>query len=100
MAVPTDRKTKLTRGAGAEALTEAGFPTAEGTLATRASRGGGPKYRRYGSRVIYEWGDLLDWAQSRLSAPIRSTSELDIAGGRESRAGKVVMTRGQEIAGP
>jgi hypothetical protein len=47
------------------------------TLATRASRGGGPAYRRYGTRVVYRWGDLLAWAEARLSAPMHSTSEAD-----------------------
>lgn len=70
--VPVDPETRLTRRNGAAALTEAGFPTAPATLATLASRGGGPVYRRYG-------GDLLEWAQSRLGAPMRSTSEADAA---------------------
>lgn len=77
--VPVDPETRLTRRNGAAALTEAGFPTAPATLATLASRGGGPIYRRYGSRVVYRWGDLLEWAQSRLGAPMRSTSEADAA---------------------
>ena len=67
----------FTRRNAAAALTDAGFPTAPATLATLATRGGGPVYRRYGNRVIYRWSDLLDWAQSRLSAPMRSTSEAD-----------------------
>ena len=67
----------FTRRNAAAALTDAGFPTAPATLATLATRGGGPVYRRYGNRVIYRWSDLLDWAQSRLSAPMRSTSDAD-----------------------
>jgi hypothetical protein len=77
MAIPTDPEALLGRRDGADALTEAGYPTAEATLATKAVRGGGPIYRRYGHRVIYRWGDLLDWAQSRVSPPMRSTSEAD-----------------------
>jgi hypothetical protein len=77
--VPVDPETRFTRRNGAAALTEAGFPTAPATLATLASRGGGPVYRRYGSRVVYRWGDLLDWAGSRLGPPMRSTSETDAA---------------------
>ena len=76
---PNDPGALLSRRAAAEALTSAGYPTAVATLATRASRGGGPVYRRYGARVVYRWGDLLTWAQSRLSAPMRSTSEADAA---------------------
>ena len=56
MATPTDPETRLTRAAGAEALTEAGYPTATATLATLACRGGGPPYRLYGARVIYRSG--------------------------------------------
>jgi hypothetical protein len=75
--IPDNPDTLLTRRAGAAALTEAGYPTASATLATRASRGGGPAYRRYGPRVLYRWADLLTWAEARLSTPMRSTSEAD-----------------------
>ena len=44
MAISTDLDTLLTRAAVAEALTKAGYPTARATLATRATRGGGPPY--------------------------------------------------------
>ena len=60
MAIPVDPNALLGRREGAAALTEAGYPTAPATLATLASRGGGPVYRRYGNRVIYRWCDLLD----------------------------------------
>jgi hypothetical protein len=69
--------TLLTREATSNALTRAGFRVAPKTLATMATRGGGPPYRRFSSRALYRWGDVLDWAQSRLSAPRRSTAEAD-----------------------
>ncbi len=72
-----DRDTQLTRRDAAAALTQAGYPTASATLATLASRGGGPLYRRFGARAVYRWSDLIDWAASRLGPPIRSTSEVD-----------------------
>jgi hypothetical protein len=75
--VPNDPNTWLTRKATSSALTEAGFPVAEKTLATKATRGGGPPFRKFGPRALYQWGDTLQWAQSRLSAPMRSTSEPD-----------------------
>ncbi len=75
--------TLLSRRQAAAALTAAGFRTAPSTLDTLASRGGGPVYRRYGPRVVYAWADLLNWAQSKLSQPVRSTAELDVP-----RAGK------------
>ena len=67
--------TLLTRDAMAVALTAAGFPVKAKTLATKASRGGGPPYQLFGPRVLYRWGDAVAWAKSRLSAPRRSTSE-------------------------
>jgi len=65
----------LTRGATAAALTDAGYPTSPATLATKATRGGGPPFRRFGSRPLYRWRDALRWAQSRLGPLIGSTSE-------------------------
>ena len=76
--VPDDPEALLRREPAAEALTEAGFKTAPKTLATLASRGGGPRYRKYAKYPLYRWGDLLDRARSRLGPPIRSTSEIDV----------------------
>jgi hypothetical protein len=78
MALPTDLDTLLTRAALADALTKAGYPTARATLATRATRGGGPPYRRFGRVPLYRWGDAVEWAQSRLGPVVHSTSELDV----------------------
>jgi len=69
--------TLMTRDKGADALSTLGFPVSKATLATMASRGGGPIYRRFGKRVLYRWSDLVSWAESRCGAPIRSTSEAD-----------------------
>jgi hypothetical protein len=74
--VPINPDALLTRPKTGAGLREEGYPVADKTLATLASRGGGPPYRRFGSRVLYRWGDALDWARSRLSPPISSTSEL------------------------
>jgi len=68
--------TSLTRVQTADALKQAGFPISPATLSTMATRGGGPPYRNFGPRVLYRWGDALEWAQARLSKPRRSTSEL------------------------
>ena len=70
----------LRRDAVAAALTEAGYPVAPATLRALACRGGGPIYRRFGRAALYKWGDALAWAEARLSAPRRSTSESDAAG--------------------
>jgi hypothetical protein len=77
--VPHDPNTLLTRTQTGAALRDAGYPVADKSLATRASRGGGPPYRRFGARVLYRWGDALEWARSRLSPPLNSTSEADAA---------------------
>jgi hypothetical protein len=61
----------------AEALTAAGFPVTAATLATKASRGGGPPYRSFGRTPLYRWADALAWAEGRLSAPRCTTSEVD-----------------------
>ena len=69
----------LTREQAAAALTDAGFPIKAKTLATKATRGGGPLFQRFGSRPLYRWGNALEWAQTRLSKPVANTSELDAA---------------------
>ncbi len=67
----------LTRRDTAAALRAAGFPVAEKTLATKATRGGGPPYRTFGPRALYRWGDALAWAKDCMTPPRRSTSEAD-----------------------
>jgi hypothetical protein len=69
----------LTRSDTATALTAAGFPVKSATLATKATRGGGPPYRLFGTRPLYRWADALAWAQARLSPVVNSTSEADAA---------------------
>ena len=76
--IPEDLDAFLPRKETAAALTASGYPVAETTLATKATRGGGPVYRLFGRRPIYRWGDSLAWAQAKLSPPIRSTAELDV----------------------
>jgi len=77
MAIPTNPEIYLGRRETAEALTEAGFPTSPATLSTKATRGGGPPYSKYGPRALYRWGAALAWAQSRLTPAQRSTAEAD-----------------------
>jgi hypothetical protein len=67
----------IRRNECARILTSAGFPISPKTLATMASRGGGPPYHKFGRAVLYRWSDALAWAQSRLSPPRHSTSEVD-----------------------
>lgn len=66
----------INRVRAAEELTRLGYPTSKASLATLASRGGGPPYRIYSKTAIYTWREVLEWARARCSAPRRSTSEL------------------------
>lgn len=72
---PEDVDALLTRERVAEALTDRGFPIRPKTLATKATRGGGPPYSVFSGRALYRWGDALEWARSMTSPPRRSTSE-------------------------
>jgi hypothetical protein len=75
--IPNNTDALLTRDRTAEALIEAGYPIKAKTLATKATRGGGPPFRKFGPRALYRWADALAWAQGRLTAPHHSTSEQD-----------------------
>jgi hypothetical protein len=77
--ISDDLEARYDRATTAQKLTEAGFPVAKKTLETLASRGGGPLFQKFGSKPLYRWGDALDWARSRLSKPVRTTSELEAA---------------------
>jgi hypothetical protein len=72
---PHNPNSLLTRDATAAALTESGFPTSSKTLATMATRGGGPPFHRYGPRVLYRWSDALGWAEQRLGPAQQSTAK-------------------------
>ena len=59
MTIPNDPETLLRRRPSADGLTEAGYPISEKTLATMASRGGGPPFHLFGRYSLYWWGDLI-----------------------------------------
>ena len=59
-----------------------GISAKPATLAKYATLGGGPIFRRAGRFPVYDMQDLDDWAESRLSPPVRSTSELAVTGTR------------------
>lgn len=81
--IPNDENSLLRRLDTAAALTEAGFPVRPSTLATKATRGGGPPYHLFGRVPLYRWGDALDWAQRRLSPPVANTSAVGVSVARE-----------------
>lgn len=56
----------LTRKDAAMILTASGFPMSEATLATMATRGGGPPYHLFGKYALYSRDLLMDWARSRM----------------------------------
>jgi hypothetical protein len=85
-------ETKLDRQQAAAALTARGYKTTASTLATLASRGGGPLFSKFRSHVVYRWSDLLEWAESKLTRTVRSTSELDVHL-HESLGGAVASAR-------
>jgi hypothetical protein len=69
--------TLLNRKDAADLLTRMGFKTSPATLATKASRGGGPTYQCWGKKPLYSVEDLMAWAKARLKKPQQSTSERD-----------------------
>ncbi len=46
------------------------------TLAKLATQGAGPRFRKMGAFTYYLASDLDEWAASRMSAPVNSTTEL------------------------
>jgi hypothetical protein len=68
---------RRTRKGAAEFLTSQGYPVTEATLATKATRGGGPPFVKFGVKPLYDDDECLDWARSRLSKSVTNTSELE-----------------------
>jgi hypothetical protein len=97
--IPDDPAALLTRDHTANALTEAGFPISRATLATKASRGGGPPYQLFGARVVYRWRSSLDWAKRRLSEPRCSTAEGDTISLRQRRDSESKQSRQPQTVG-
>lgn len=65
----------LERTEAAEYLTARGLRVSKNTLQKWATTGGGPSYRRFGLRAVYTREDLDLWANDKLTAPRRSTSQ-------------------------
>ena len=86
--IPDTPNSLLTRDTNSPGAHRGWLPGQAKTLATKATRGGGPPYRKFGLRVLYRWGDALAWAEGRLSAACCSTSEQDAAGQRFETAAR------------
>ena len=70
-------KRQLSRPEASEyLLNEHGVRRKPRTLAKDVVYGTGPRYRKDGRRVVYDVADLDAFAESRLSEPVRSSSEL------------------------
>ena len=54
---------------------QTGAPCSPNYLAKHAVIGGGPVFRKFGRIPLYDDEDLDAWAESRLSPPMRSTSD-------------------------
>lgn len=65
----------LIRREAVQYVNEKGYPTTYNTFQKLASIGGGPVFRKFGHRVVYYPTDLDAWVTSKLSPPLRSTSE-------------------------
>ena len=55
-----------------------GIPCSEKTLTKLACVGGGPAYHRFGRIPLYTVADLDEFAQAKISKPVRSTSEYGV----------------------
>ena len=70
-------KRRLSRTEASEyLLQEHGIRRKPKTLAKDVVYGTGPRYRKDGRAVVYDVADLDAFAESRLSDPVRSSSEL------------------------
>jgi hypothetical protein len=69
----------LDSGAASQWLTAHGVRRTPKTLRKLRCTGGGPRFRRLNGKPYYTEPDLVAWVESRLSAPLGSTSEADAA---------------------
>ncbi len=90
-----DIKRFLSRAEASDYLASRGFRVAKPTLAKYAVTGGGPAYRTFGSRVVYDPSDLDAWVDARLTARRRSTSEITA----ERADGELVRQAAQDVHG-
>jgi hypothetical protein len=71
------RRTPLRRKDAAQYIREVhGQPCSHKTLSKYAVTGDGPAYRKAGRFPLYAPDDLDEWATAKLSAKVRSSSEL------------------------
>ena len=54
---------------------ELGLTISDKTLSKYITTGGGPKYFKFGCRVVYTIDSLNDWVNSKLSKPLQGSYE-------------------------
>lgn len=81
-AISTERV--FIRPQAAEYLTSRGFPITRATLESLVTRGGGPRYGKFGGRVIYRKEDLDDWADASFGCIASTAAEHRTAGNAQS----------------
>jgi len=74
MSSPIKIPERLTRRETAEFLTDRGYQISTPTLATKASRGGGPPYVLFNGRALYEASTALMWARGTTKFPPNAPS--------------------------
>lgn len=75
----------LTRAEQSRHLTEErGLPVSKKTLQKLATTGGGPPYRIFGNKAVTTQAELDAWADAKLSAPRRSTSEVEVTAAQQA----------------
>ena len=79
--LPNDPNAMLRRRQTAEALAATGFPITEATLATKATRGGGPPYRSFGRTPLYRWGDARHGRKRACRRRVAARRRLTDSGG-------------------
>jgi hypothetical protein len=65
----------FSRDEASDYLKNRGFRVAKQTLAKYAVTGGGPAYRTFGTRVVYDPADIDAWIEQRLTTLRKSTSQ-------------------------
>jgi hypothetical protein len=73
--IPDSPDALLTRAKAADALTALGYPVAASTLSTKATRGEGPRYQRFGRKPLYRWSDCVRWAEGKMTPPRKSVQQ-------------------------
>lgn len=70
----TTEEKYLDRPAASEYVRSKGLPCSKTTLAKLVTVGGGPALRKFGNRAVYLAADLDAWINSKLSAPLHSST--------------------------